>query len=205
MYNLRSIRQRLGRLVPSVERTAFHSAGYAAPCDESNSRLRASMAYQRLDRARPPLGLGTDIAFGITPPLATRSWSLEDSCFRVSVVIPAFILMILPFPGPRVIAPVLDTSLKVPATARVRRRSGCGAAPPTAPAAWKVTIRQPAAGQADGPPGYHHARDSHPRRWPADRMMQRRIDLSQRDRSRLFVAYKKGRPERRPSDPDGSC
>ncbi len=46
----------------------------------------------------PPLGLGTDIAFGITPPLATRSWSLEDSCFRVSVVIPAFILMILPLP-----------------------------------------------------------------------------------------------------------
>ncbi|AEH81208.1 hypothetical protein SM11_pC0135 (plasmid) [Sinorhizobium meliloti SM11] len=34
---------------------------------------------------------------------------------------------------------------------------------------------------------------------------QRRIDLSQRDRSRLFVAYKKGRPESRPSDPDGSC
>jgi len=26
------------------------------------------------------------------------------------------------------------------------------------------------------------------RGWPADRMMQRRIDLSQRDRSRLFVA-----------------
>jgi|GEM_PF-3311950 len=63
-------------------------------------------------------------------PLATRSWSLEDSCFRVSVVIPAFILMILPFPGPRVNAPVLDTTLKAPATARVRRRSGCGAAPP---------------------------------------------------------------------------
>ncbi len=163
------------------------------------------MVYQRLDRARPPLGLGTDIAFGITPPLATRSWSLEDSCFRVSVVIPAFILMILPLPWTSRHRSCLGYKPQSSGnrTGQTKIRLWCRS--PTAPAAWKVTIRQQTAGQADGPPGYHHARDSHPRRWPADRMMQRRIDLSQRDRSRLFVAYKKGRPERRPSDPDGSC
>jgi len=114
-----------GRLVPSVERTAFHSAG------GSLRRITAGFAPRWLISVLTARDLPWNrYCVRHNAPLATRSWSLEDSCFRVSVVIPAFILMILPFPGPRVIAPVLDTSLKAPATARVRRRSGCGAAPP---------------------------------------------------------------------------
>ncbi|RVM35926.1 hypothetical protein CN106_17485 [Sinorhizobium meliloti] len=68
-----------------------------------------------------------------------------------------------------------------------------------------VTIRQPAAGQANGPPGAdHHCQESTSKKVASRPDDQRRIDLTRRDRSLLLWVTKR-RPESRPSDPDGSC